>query len=95
MGDENITLNTPNEQGILFYAVTSEEGKGIDYGGNSGSFIGIWYSPRPSSKVQFQGNANTVDGALVGYRVDFSGNSNVLNGNFGGGPASTPTIAIV
>ena len=66
MGDANITLNTPNGQGILFYAVTSEEGKGIDYGANSGSFTGIWYSPRPSSKVAFQGNSNVLNGALVG-----------------------------
>ena len=48
-----------------------------------------------SSLIQFQGNTNTLDGALVGYRVDYSGNNNVLTGDFGATVAAPPSVALI
>ncbi len=95
IGDPGLTFTQPNYQGVLMYAVTSEEGKGIDYSGNSGTFEGLWYSPLPSSKVQFQGNDNDLVGALVGYQVDYSGNFNTITGNFGPSAGAPPSVALI
>ena len=86
---------TPHLDGILMYANTTEKGKGVDYSANSGDLEGILWSPWEDAKVQFQGNDNTLTGALVGYNVDYSGEDNLLIGTFEPQSSGPPTVALI
>lgn len=94
IGDANTVLSA-HLDGILMYATTTIEDKGIDVSGDGHDWTGILYSPFPKSKIQYQGNSSYLTGALVGYRVDYSGNGSTIEGDFATATSGLGSIALI